>query len=181
MSLAVANQYAKALLESVARPGSGVQAEAALAQLDEFASALAGSQELKTVLLSPAVPLAQKQKVLGQLAGRMEQHGLVRNFIFVVTRHRRLDILNEIRQRFQALLDESFGLLRARVETAQPLSEAQQKSLEQTLAGVTGKSVRCGYEVDQALVGGVSVRIGSTMYDGSVRGQIEGLRRRLSE
>jgi len=181
MSLAVANQYAKALMESVAQPASGLAAEAALGQLDQFAAALQESHELRTVLLSPAVAPAQKQKIIGRIGGAMELHGLVRNFIVVVTRHRRLDILNEIRLRFQALLDESASLVRAQVATAQPLSDGQKTNLEQTLARLTGKSVRCGYEVEAALLGGVSVRIGSTMYDGSVRGQFEGLRRRLSE
>ena len=68
----------------------------------------------------------------------------------------------------------------AGVTAAQPLSEDQTAALEATLARVTGKRVRCGYTVDSSLVGGVTVRIGSTMYDGSVRGQLDGLRRRLT-
>jgi F-type H+-transporting ATPase subunit delta len=181
MSLAVANQYAKALLESVAKPSSGVQPEDALRELDLFIETLKSSHELHTVLLSPAVNHAGKQKVLGRLSEMLGLHGYVKNFLFVVTRHRRLDLLSEIRERFQALLDEKYGLLRARVSTAQQLSAEQQRALESALARVTGKQVRCGFEVDGALVGGVSVRVGSTMYDGSVRGHIESLRRRLSE
>ena len=70
--------------------------------------------------------------------------------------------------------------MRAGVAAAQPLSPDQTAALESTLARITGRQVRCGYTVDQSLVGGVTVRIGSTMYDGSVRGQLDGLRRRLT-
>ena len=181
MSLAVANQYAKALLETVEQPSSGVQPEDVLRQLDLFSETLKSSHELHTVLLSPAVNHAGKQRVLGRIGEILGLHVFVKNFLFVVTRHRRLDLMPEIRDRFQALLDESHGLIRARVSTAQPLSAEQQLALESVLARVTGKQVRCGFEVDGALVGGVSVRVGSTMYDGSVRGHIESLRRRLSE
>jgi len=180
-NLAVANQYAKALLEAISKPGTGVSGEQALAQMDQFVALVHDSAELHTALLSPAVAPAAKQKVLGKLGDMLGMHQHLKNFLYVVTRHRRLDLLAEIRDRFQALLDESVGIVRARVETAQPLSDAQRQALETALARITGKQVRCGYEVDDALLGGLAVRMGSKMYDGSVRGQLEGLRRRLSE
>lgn len=179
-TLAIANQYAKALLESVSQPGSGATPEEALTQLEQFDATLRGSQDLHTVLLSPAVAHAQKQKVLGRLAELLGLNGFVRNFLFVVTRHRRLNLLGEIRERYQALLDEALGLVRARVSTAVPLTAEQKLALETALAKVTGKQMRCGYELDETLVGGLAVRVGSTMYDGSVRGQLDSLRRRLT-
>lgn len=179
-TLAIANQYAKALLESVSQAGSGATSEEALSQLLQFDAVLKSSHDLHTILLSPAVAQAQKQRVLGRLAGVLGMHGLVRNFLFVVTRHRRLNLLGEIRDRYQALLDETLGLVRARVSTAAPLSQEQVVALEAALARVTGKEMRCGYEVDETLVGGLAVRVGSTMYDGSVRGQLDSLRRRLT-
>ncbi len=179
-TLAIANQYAKALLESISQPSSGATSEEALTQLEQFDAVLKSSHDLHTILLSPAVAHAQKQKVLGRLAELMGLHGFVRNFLFVVTRHRRLDLLGEIRERYQALLDETLGLLRARVSTAAPLTPEQMSALEAALTRVTGKQMRCGYEVDDTLVGGLAVRVGSTMYDGSVRGQLDSLRRRLT-
>ena len=71
--------------------------------------------------------------------------------------------------------------MRAAVSTAQPLGANGRAAIAAALAQVTGREVRCDYEVDGALVGGVAVRVGSTMYDGSVRGQLNSLRRRLSE
>lgn len=180
-NLAVANQYAKALLDAVSKPGNGVSAEQALAQIDQFIELVHSSAELHTVLLSPAVTPVAKQKVLAKLGDMLGMHGQLKNFLYVVTRHRRLGLMAEIRERFQALLDQSVGIVRAKVETAHPLSEAQRQALETALARITGKQVRCGYDVDEALLGGLAVRMGSTMYDGSVRGQLEGLRRRLSE
>jgi F-type H+-transporting ATPase subunit delta len=179
-NLAAANQYAKALLEAVSSPASGTNAEEALAQLEQFAAVLKSSHELHNVLLSPAIAQDSKQKVIGTLGDMLGMHGYVKNFLFVVTRHRRLDLMAEMRDRFQALLDESAGIVRARVAAAQPLADSQRLALEGVLAAVTGKQVRCGYEVDGSLLGGVSVRVGSTMYDGSVRGQLDGLRRRLT-
>ncbi|MGJ5814905.1 ATP synthase F1 subunit delta [Paludibaculum fermentans] len=179
-TLAIANQYAKALLESISQPGSGATSEEALTQLEQFDVVLKSSHDLHTVLLSPAVPHAQKQKVLGRIAELLGLHGFVRNFLFVVTRHRRLNLLAEIRERYQALLDEAMGLVRARVSTAVPLTPEQKVALEAALAQVTGKQMRCAYELDDTLVGGLAVRVGSTMYDGSVRGQLDSLRRRLT-
>ena len=179
-NLAVANQYAKALLEAVSQPASGIRPEEALTQLEQFSAILKGSAELHGILLSPAVSHEQKTKALGRLGDMIGVHGYVKNFLFVVTRHRRLGLMSEIRDRYQALLDESEGLLRAGVAAARALDANQTAALESALARVTGKQVRCGYTVDEALVGGVTVRIGSTMYDGSVRGQLDGLRRRLT-
>lgn len=179
-NLAVANQYAKALLEAVSQPGSGIHPEEALAQLEQFSSILKESHDLHGILLSPAVAHRSKTAVLARLGDMVGMHGFVKNFLFVVTRHRRLGLMSEIRDRYQALLDDAAGLLRAGVAAAQPLNPDQTAALESTLARITGKQVRCGYTVDESLVGGVTVRIGSTMYDGSVRGQLDGLRRRLT-
>ncbi len=179
-NLAVANQYAKALLEAVSQPASGIGAEAALTQIGQFEEIYKSSHELRGILLNPAVPHEQKQKLLARLGDLAGLHGYVKNFLFVVTRHRRLGLLGEIRERYQALLDEAAGLLRAGIAAAQPLSEEEKSALEASLNRVTGKQVRCGYTVDEALVGGVTVKVGSTVYDGSVRGQLEGIRRRLT-
>jgi F-type H+-transporting ATPase subunit delta len=179
-NLAVANQYAKALLEAVSQPDSGIHPEEALAQLEQFSAILKESRDLRGILLSPAVAHGSKTAVLTRLGDMVGMHGLVKNFLFVVTRHRRLGLMPEIRDRYQALLDEAEGLVRAGVAAAQPLSPDQTAAVESMLARMTGRRVRCGYTVDESLVGGVTVRIGSTMYDGSVRGQLDGLRRRLT-
>lgn len=178
--LAVANQFAKALLEVAQRRGGVTGSEEVLEQVGWFVEMFHASRELRTALLSPAVEQQAKARVIERLCRSLGAGPAVRNFLYVVTRHRRLGQLDEIRARYQALLDESAGIERAQVSAAQPLSEGQRAALEAQLERVTGKQVRCGYVVDEGLVGGVSVKIGSTMYDGSVRGQLGRLRRRLA-
>lgn len=180
MSLAVANQYAKALLEVVSDPRAGLGAEEALAQLDAFEKALAESQELRTALESPAVAVEQKGRVIQRLGDAAGLHPLVRNFLAVVIHKRRLGLLPEMRERFRARLDESLGIARAHVAAAQPVPDATRAALEAELARMTGQTIRADYKVDPALIGGITVNVGSTMYDGSVRGQLAALRRRLT-
>lgn len=180
MSLAVANQYAKALLEAITDPNSGSGAEEALAQLDAFQAAMRESQELRTALESPAVAAEQKTKVVQRVGEMAGIHPLVRNFLAVVIHKRRLGLLPEMRERFRVLLDESLGIARAHVLVAQPAPDGVKAAVEAELARVTGKTVRCDYRIDPALLGGMTVNIGSTMYDGSVRGQLAALRRRLT-
>jgi F0F1-type ATP synthase delta subunit len=87
-NLAVANQYAKALLEAVSQPGSGIGSEEALSQLAGFSAILKESRELRGILLNPAVPHEQKTRTLARLGEMAGMHGFVKNFLFVVTRHR---------------------------------------------------------------------------------------------
>lgn len=180
MSLAVANHFAMALLDSAARPSSGLGPEAVLSQVESFAAALKSSPELRTVMLSPAVPFAQKRKLLTRLGAELGIHSLVRDFLLVVTRHRRLPLLSAMAQRIEALIDERHGVVRAQVSSAQALDDDRRKALEAAIGRKTGKQVRCEFEVDPSLLAGVAVRVGSSVLDGSVKGQLETLRRQLS-
>ncbi len=177
--LALANQYAKALLE-VVRASGGVQAaEAALEELRRFAELFRSSRDLRMALLSPVVEHREKIRVIEKLCEAVGAGRPVRNFLNVVTKKRRLALLDAICARYQALLDEAEGIVRAEVRSAMPVDDAQKAALEEALRRSTRAEVRCAYAVDPSLVGGVSVRIGSAVYDGSVRGRLEALRRRL--
>ncbi|MGO9240355.1 MAG: ATP synthase F1 subunit delta [Bryobacteraceae bacterium] len=181
MSLAVANQYAKALLAVVSKPGSTLGPEQALAQLDAIEGLIQRSPELRLALLSPAIQTAQKTKAIERLGKMMGLDPRMRNFLNVVTAHRRVVLLKSIRQAFQAQLDEQLGIVRAQVASAHALSQDQRTALEAKLAGmVQKKSPRYAYAVDERLLGGLTVRIGSRVLDGSVRGRLESLRRRLA-
>jgi len=177
--LALANQYAKALLEVVQAEGGAPAAEAALEQIARFVALYRENQDLRTVLLSPVVTNESKMKVIGRLCEAVGAGRTVRNFLNVVTKKRRLALLEAIRIRYQALLDEAEGIVRAEVSSAMPVTDSQRAALEEALGRATGGHVRCGYLVDPGLVGGVMVRIGSAVYDGSVRGLLEAMRRRL--
>jgi F-type H+-transporting ATPase subunit delta len=174
-----ATRYARALAEVVLAQGSGLQAISVADQLKRMEDLLAVSPDLRHVLNSPAVANAKKRAVIGKLAGSLGLDNKVRNFLYVVIDHHRMHQISEIREAFEAVMDRELGLVRAEVTSAQPLDEAQQTTVRSRLEKLTGKVIRATYGVDGSLIGGVLARVGSTVYDGSVRGQLDGLRRKL--
>jgi len=180
MSLAAATRYARALADVVLAPGSTVAAPDALGQLKTFNGLLAESEDLRAVLLSPAVPPARKRALIGEFAKMTGLSKPVQNFLFVVADHRRVNLLGTIAKAFEDAVDERLGRVRADVRSALPLTDDQRAEVSARLRQLTGKEVRCEYEVEEFLLGGVSARIGSKIYDGSVRGRLDVLRQRLS-
>ncbi len=179
MSIAVASRYAHALVDIAVDPKSGLDPAGVVMNLQDFESAIQSSPDLRNVLESPAVPAARKRAVIARLSAPLQLPAVVRNFFYVLVDRRRVALLGDIRRSFQTLLDERLGVVRADVTSALPLDDAQRARLAQELTELTGKQVRCEYAVDPALVGGISARIGSTIYDGSVRGRLANLRRTL--
>lgn len=180
MSLAVAKQYAQALADLVFAPDSAIGAEEAAAQLRAVEELAGESAELRTILLSPAVPPARKRAVISRLTAPIGLAPLIRNFLFVVIDRRRTPLLAKIRETFEALVDERRGVVRAHVRTAWEPAEAQKRRLADVLAAMTGRQVRCDYSSDEELLGGAVLRLGSTVWDGSLRGRLEALRQRLA-
>jgi F-type H+-transporting ATPase subunit delta len=181
MISAAANRYARALVEVVAAPGSATKPADAVAQLRSVVEMVDGSRELQDALLTPAIQASRKRAALGKLMDEMAISRTIRNFIFVVVDHRRVAILRDILEAFEVALDAQLGIVRANVVSAEALDPAQSDALSNGLARVTGTQVRLRFEVDSELIGGVVARIGSTVYDGSLRGQLRDLRRRLTE
>jgi F-type H+-transporting ATPase subunit delta len=179
ISTAIVARYASALADVVTGP-AGVDAAQATGQLRAFAAVLAGSAELRNALGSPAVSPARKRAVVGRLADQLAVVKVVRNFLQVLSDHRRLDGLTQMIDRFEILLDERLGFIRADLRTACDLDEKQKAALADELSSLTGKKVRPRFAVEPELIGGVVARIGSTVYDGSVRGQLDALARRLA-
>jgi F-type H+-transporting ATPase subunit delta len=151
-----------------------------VAQLRSFESALRSSPALANALATPAVPASRKRAVVGRIAGVLELSRIARNFLFVLVDHRRIASLSEIIHSFELVVDERLGFARAEVSAASELAEGQRTALRTELERLTGKRIRARFAVDGALIGGVVARIGSTVYDGSVRGQLDSLERRLS-
>ncbi|MEO8662217.1 MAG: ATP synthase F1 subunit delta [Bryobacteraceae bacterium] len=180
MSLAVATRYAQALVAIAVDPKNQLDATLVVGNLKDFEAAIASSPDLHKVLESPAVANVRKRAVVAKLAVPLELQPLVVKFLYVVIDHRRVPLLGEIRRSFETLLDERLGVVRADVASALPLDDSQRVTLAAELTHLTGKQVRCEFSVDGDLVGGVSARIGSTIYDGSVRGRLAALRRQLA-
>ena len=166
-------------MDVVTSPGAGVEPKRTLEELWAFEAALASSAELRNALLSPAVTPGRKRAVIGRLADKMGLSRIVRNFLRVLTDHRRSGALSEVVHSFDVLLDERLGFAQAEVSSARELNESQRAALTAELSRTTGKSVRAKFAVDPALIGGVVARLGSTVYDGSVRGQLDALGRKL--
>ncbi len=181
MTSALANRYARALVDIILGSGSALKPEDAVAQLRAADQIVAQSAELRTALLTPAIPSSRKRAVMGKLLDEIGAANLIRNFIFVVIDHRRIGILSEIREAFELVLDQRLGFVRAEVTSAAALDERRSAGLESELSRLVGKRMRVRFAVDPELLGGASARIGSTLYDGSLRGQLQQLRRELTE
>ena len=181
MASAVANRYARALVDVVMTPGSPLKPEDAVAQLGAVDAIVQESAELRNALLTPAIPNSRKRAVMAKL---LEEAGggspLIRNFTYVLIDHRRIAILGEIREAFELQVEERLGLVRAEVTSAAALEAGVGARMETELSRLTGKRMRLRFDVDPALLGGVVARIGSTVYDGSVRGELRQLAKKLA-
>ena len=173
----VTGEYAGALADVALASG---RAETLRQEVRSFAELAAASAELRNFLESPAISREGKQDLLGKLVGRMGASGELRNFLFVLVDHRRTGLLAEIAREFESTVLERLGVAEASVSSARELTAPQKQKLAGTLESVTGKKIEARYTVDPTLVGGLVVRIGSTVYDGSVRAQLEKLAARLT-
>ena len=172
MTSAASLRYARALAEVVLSPGSAVTADEALAQVRAFADLVHGSQELHNALLSPAVQASRKRAVIAKLGEPLGASRTVLNFLFVLADHRRIPILPQVAEALESIFDEHLGIARADISTAREIEPAQAAALEAQLGRLSGKRIRPRYHSDPDLLGGALARIGSTVYDGSLRGQI---------
>jgi F-type H+-transporting ATPase subunit delta len=176
----VGSRYARALVDVVLSPGSQLRPGDAVTQLQAVEALLASSPELRAIMDTPAVPGSRKKAVLEQLAVRTGASPLISNFLKVLVDHKRIGILSQIRSAFELLLDEHLGYVRIDVASAAPLDDEQRKQLETEMMQISGKQVRMRTTVDPDLLGGIIARLGSTVYDGSIRGQLETMRRKLT-
>ena len=179
-SSSIVSRYAGALADAATSRGAGIAPQRVAEELRGFADVLASSLELQHALASPAIPASRKKAVVGALAERLQLSRISRNFLFVAIDHRRIAALADIVHGFEVELDNRLGFARAELVSAADLDHVQQESLRERLQVVAGKKIKMKYSVNPDLIGGVVARIGSTVYNGSVRGQLEELGRRLA-
>ncbi len=170
-------QYANALADIALAQEA---AEATAKELNAFGAAYAESAELRTFLASPAVTVEAKHAVLEKITERLRASKIIRNFLFVIADHRRTHLIPEIVAALQQILRQRQGVAEAEISSAVELSAAQKKELAATLARLTGKKIETKYSLDPALLGGAVVRIGDTIYDGSLRSRLNEMRSRLA-
>ena len=174
----VANTYARAFADVVM--SQRLDPERAVAELRDIADLLAESAELRSVWENPAIPAEQKHRLLDVIAKRDGLSGPARNLIAVLTDHRRLRFLSQIIQQLEKELDARLGLAEAQITSVRELGDAEKRALEAQVAKATGKKVRAKYDRDASLLGGAVVRVGSTIYDGSLLGQLQRLKEAIS-
>jgi F-type H+-transporting ATPase subunit delta len=174
MSVA-ANRYATALID-VLFPE---KAEAGLQQLQKFAALLNEQPDSRRLLENPAMAGERRNRLLKEVAAALGFDRRVANFINILADRNRLPILKKIIEEYQRLMDKRFGIVRARITTARTLDSAQQQELARKLQQVTGMQVRMEVAIDPSLIGGMVAQVGSTIYDGSVRQQLNAFKTRL--
>ena len=175
---AVNSRYARAFVDVVFdKKLDPVKAEDELRSIAEMVSS---TPALRHVWDNPSVPAEQKRKVLDQIVKQIGASQMTRNLIAVLIDNRRIAALPEIARQFQEEVNARLGITDAEVTTARELSSDEKQKLEQQISSITGKKVRAQYRQDAKVLGGALVKVGSTIYDGSVKGQLRRLKEALS-
>ena len=173
---AIAQRYAAALADVAF---AHQDADKIRQDFADFLEAFAASADLRNLLSNPSLSAAAKKSVAGKIADKMGTHAELRNFVFLLIDHGRTGIAVEIQQAFESEMNRRAGIVDALIVSARKLSAPEQSQLTQALERVTGKKVQAQYQLNPQLIGGTTVRIGSTIYDASVRDQLNRLRAEL--
>jgi F-type H+-transporting ATPase subunit delta len=170
----VARRYAEAAFE-IGRADRSLDAwERDLARLRE----LLADDGLRELVEHPAVPFAEKERVLRRVASGLAEEPM--RLALLMVRRGRPGAIDAMVERFGELLRRERGIALAEVRTALPLDDEQRRAISERLQALTGQRVEMREVVDDALIGGISVRIGDRLYDASVRSRLERLRARLT-
>ena len=174
----VASSYARAFVDVVL--SAKLDANRAISELHTLVGLLAESADLRRVWENPAIPAEQKRGLLDVIVQRDEISRPVRNLVAVLIDHRRVPFLRPIVQQVEREINQRLGFAEAEITSVRELGEGEKRTLEAQIEKVTGKKVRARYGQDASLLGGALVRVGSTIYDGSVKGQLEKIREAIS-
>jgi F-type H+-transporting ATPase subunit delta len=158
----------------------GLDANRVSSELESIGTVLSESAELRTVWDSPSVASDQKLNLLDAIAKKLGVSREVRNFVAVLISNRRIHAYGEIAKNAIEQINERLGIADAEIVSVRELGAEERRRLEDQVANVTGKRLRVRYSLDQKLMGGVVVKVGSTIYDGSVRGQLQRMKEQLT-
>lgn len=174
---AFASRYARAFADVII--SAHLDAKAVDGQLTDFLATWDGSRELRDVFQNPAVTAPQKVAVLDKMNAKLGLQRETRNLIAVLINNDRIAHIHEIVEAWRTEMQERQGIRQVEITTARELSDAERDSLVQGAGKLAGGQVRAAFKLDQNILGGTVVRIGSTVYDGSVRGRLQRLRDEL--
>ncbi|MBK7973741.1 MAG: ATP synthase F1 subunit delta [Deltaproteobacteria bacterium] len=174
----VGRRYARALFELALEDGS---VERVAGELDALAATMKGSEELREVLSFPTNTAELRKNVFGAVADRLGTGPLVRNLVQLLIDRNRMTAFAASATCFRELADEHQGQLRGEVVSARPLSDDQLAAVRTKLEQMTGKRVLLETREDPSLIGGLVARVGNTLFDSSIRTQLEGIKRAMSD
>jgi len=172
----VARRYAVALADVVIESGETGTVKSELAGWGQIFTA---NPELRTVFANPAIAHLNKERVLSDLTAKVQPSKTTANFLRVLLQNGRLADLPDISSRFESVLEERSGTVSAEITSAREIAAAERAEFEANLEKLTGKKINVAYKIDTEIIGGVVTRIGSTVYDGSVKTKLENLKEQL--
>lgn len=172
----VARRYALALADVVANSS---ETETVKNELKTWEALINANTDLQTAFSNPAISQADKEKVLNNLIEKTKPTKTTANFLRVLIRNGRLTEIGAINTKFASVLEERSGIVSANITSARELSEAQKTEVLLNLELLTGKRMKLEFKTDESLIGGMVTRIGSTVYDGSVKTQLQELKQQL--
>lgn len=178
MSAGIARRYAKALFDLARASSEGALLETRAA-LDRLGKAVARDAALQRLIANPVFTKEQRLEAMRRLAATLSKQSLVIRFVELLAQKRRLGLLPEIARAFAEMADAAGGRRHVRLRSARPLETPERDRARQRLEAATGQKIELNVEVDPALLGGAVVEIGTMRMDGSVRGRLQDLRRRL--
>ena len=172
----IARRYSGALADVVLATG---ETETVKAELAGWTEIFFNSTDLQTVFSNPAITHVNKERVLEHLIAKAKPLKATANFLRILLRNSRLTEISEINDRFDAVLQERSGVVLAEIVSARELPENERTEFKTNLERLTGKKVNINYAINKDIIGGVVTRIGSTVYDGSVKTKLENLKEQL--
>jgi F-type H+-transporting ATPase subunit delta len=174
---AFVSRYASAFADVVT--AAKLDTTAIDAQFTDFLATWNGSAELREFFENPAIPATGKVAILDKLNGQLKLIKELRNLIAVLISNGRIGQVGEVAQAWRSLLQQQLGIRPAQIVTARALDKAEQDALTAEIAKLAGSRIEASFTEDASILGGTVVRIGSTVYDGSVRGRLDRLKEAL--
>lgn len=170
-------RYAEALVQA---SGTDEELELYKNELLAFKTAIADSPDLRNVLLNPIFTTEDRDGVLAAIMKSLDLSEKMQRFLVLLTERDRMDAVEEIADVFRTLADQRAGRVLAHVESAAPLSEDAQSQLKRALEKKTGKKIELEVTVDQSLIGGIRTQVGSQVFDGTIRSELDRLKNTLT-
>ncbi|MGB8030654.1 MAG: ATP synthase F1 subunit delta [Terracidiphilus sp.] len=149
-------------------------------QFSDFLSTWEGSAELRTFFVNPAIPAPQKIAILDKLNAKLGMQKELRNLLAVLIHNDRIGHVVEVAAAYRSILQRQLGIRPAEIVTARELSADERGTLVAELVKLAGAKIDPSFKLDSSILGGAVVRIGSTVYDGSVRGRLDRLKEVLT-